>query len=93
MATEMIRTDSGKLISYEAERDLLIVENESGGSCVVIDLSNNKVTIHAEGDIEFSSNQKIKFSAKEGIEMHTSGDATLVADEETIIRGKMVRIN
>lgn len=88
-----IHTRTGKLISYEEARDLLIVEPETGGSSIVIDLSNNKVTIHAEGDIEFSSNQKIKLAAKEGIELRTEGETQLVAQGETIIQGKMVRIN
>lgn len=88
-----IQTRSGKLISYEEERDLLLIEQESGGSCIVIDLSNNKVTIQADGDIEFTSNQKIKFAAKEGVEIKTEGEAQLIAQGETIIQGKMVRIN
>ncbi len=89
----VIRTQSGKLISYEADRDLLLVESENGGSCIVIDLSNDKVTIQAQGDIDLNSNQKIRLSAKEGVEIRTEGEAHLVAEGETIIRGKMVRIN
>ena len=89
----VIRTRSGKLISYEPEHDLLMVESENGGACIVIDLSNDKVTIRANGDIDLASNQKIRLSAKEGVEIRTEGDAELIAGGETIIRGKMVRIN
>lgn len=81
----VIRTRSGKLISYEEERDILVVEHQSGGSRIVIDLSTDKVTIQADGDIELASNRKIKLAAKEGIEIQTDGEA--------IIKGKMVRIN
>ncbi len=93
MNTSTIQTRSGKLISYEEERDLLVIEQESGGTSIVIDLSNNKVTIQADGDIEFTSSKKIRLAAKEGVEIRTEGEAQLLAEGETVIRGKMVRIN
>lgn len=89
----VIRTRSGKLISYEPDNDLMMVESENGGACIVIDLSNDKVMIRANGDIDLASNKKIRLSAKEGVEIRTEGDAELIAEGETIIRGKMVRIN
>lgn len=89
----VIKTRSGKLISYEEDRDILVVEHQSGGSRIVIDLSSDKVTIQADGDIELASNRKIKLAAKEGIEIQTDGEARLEAKGETIVKGSMVRIN
>ncbi len=56
----MIKTKSGKIISYDAERDLLLVERENGGTCIVFDLSTDKVYVQADGDIELNSKKKIK---------------------------------
>jgi len=73
------------LVSYDAEQDLLVVERQTGGSCIVIDLANDQIRITSGGDISLEAGGVLRLAGKEGIEMKSP--------EETIIQGKMVRIN
>ena len=91
----------GRLISYDPADDLLVVEQAEGGVAIVIDLSNARVTIRTEGDLTLEAGGHLRLRGRKGVEieadgdasLHSAGDLKLIGDEETTLRGTMVRIN
>lgn len=57
------------------------------------DLNSGQIRISSPGDIEIDSGGKLKLKGTLGVEVDGGGDIRLISAEETIIRGKMVRIN
>lgn len=84
---------NGRLISYDPAGDLLLVEGAQGQSVIVIDLAQDKITIRSAGDLELEAGGKLILRGRQGIEVESERDLTLVAQNETIVKGEMVRIN
>jgi hypothetical protein len=93
MNSNSILTKSGKEISYCEQADTLSICDRELGTQVVIDLGSNQITIRTSGDIELNAGGKLKLRGAEGVEIDGGDDVRLTSSEETIIRGKMVRIN
>ena len=86
-------TRGGRLVSYDPSRDLLLVEGATGESVIVIDLAQDRITIRSTGDLDLEAGGKLRLKGKEGVEVEAGGDLRLVSEAETIVRGKMIRIN
>lgn len=77
--------EGGRRILLDRDTNQVIVDGTDTASRVVIDLSNNQITLVSPGDIEVKAGGKLRLSGEEGVE--------LVSRSETIIQGSMVRIN
>ena len=93
MNSNSILTKSGKEISYCEQTDSLNICDRKLGTELVIDLGSNQITIRTTGDIQLDAGGKLKLRGAEGVEIDGGGDVLLASSEETIIRGRMVRIN
>lgn len=90
---QSFETRSGRLVSYDPSRDLLLVEGTSGENVIVIDLARDRITIRSSGDLDIEAGGKLRLRGKEGVEVDAGGDLRLVSEAETIVRGNMIRIN
>ena len=58
-----------------------------------IDLKTGALEIRAIGDISLVSGGRISLDAAEGMDLRSGGNVHLTAQDENVIRGKVVRIN
>jgi hypothetical protein len=58
-----------------------------------IDLRTGSVEILSSSDVSVVSGGRISLDGARGVDIRTGGDLQLIAEGETIVRGKMVRIN
>lgn len=95
MTTERIlaRSENQYEVSLDEGNDTLVVEAFRTQSRIVINLVAGTVIIESPGDISFHAGGKLTLKGDDGVDIISGSEARLVGAEETIIRGKMVRIN
>ncbi len=99
----LIKTRSGHVIKFDDTdgSEKIEVIDKTGNNSIIIDSSENKITIQSDGDLELVAQQgKIKFDA-ESIEFQSSAeikieagsDANVEASGTMTIKGQTVNIN
>ncbi len=99
----LIKTRSGHVIKFDDTNgsEKIEVIDKTGNNSIIIDSSENKITIQSDGDLELVAQQgKIKFDA-ESIELKSSAetkieagsDANVEASATMTIKGQTVNIN
>lgn len=83
---------SGVKLELDRDAETLTVRTQ-GDNTLNVDLVSGCVEIRSAGDVCLVTGGRIAFDAAEGVDIRTGGDLSLAAEGETIIRGKMVRIN
>jgi hypothetical protein len=87
-----IDTEHGDHVAYDSIHDSLSVRTRHG-AVIQIGFADGAMTIRTEGDIEMSAGGMLRLKGDQGVKIDGGGDVRLASSEETIIRGKMVRIN
>lgn len=80
-------------IVLDEESEVLSIVTGSNQLPIVIDLASGRIFLQSPGDIDIQAGGKLRLRGDDGVEIDGGGDVRLVSSEETIIRGKMVRIN
>ncbi len=93
MSELIFESKDGHRVSVDREADLLTIENAGSITIAHFEFSSGKVSLYSPEDIEIRSGGKLKLRGDEGVDIDSGGDIRVVSSEETIIRGKMVRIN
>lgn len=83
----------GYTIQIDEETSSLIVDTAISKSRIVIDLLLGKISIESPGDIQIHAGGKLVLRGDAGVDIESGGNVGMIAAEETIVRGKMVRIN
>ncbi|MCC7231048.1 MAG: hypothetical protein IT203_11700 [Fimbriimonadaceae bacterium] len=80
-------------IELDERSEVLSVLAGGNQQPIVIDLASGRILLQSAGDIDIQAGGKLRLRGDDGVEIDGGGDVRLVSSEETIIRGKMVRIN
>jgi hypothetical protein len=89
----LYKSISGHQVWVDRESEQITVSDPSAAPIIQFDSVTGKINLFSPQDIEIRSSGKLKLRGDDGVEIDGGGDVRLVSAEETIIRGKMVRIN
>lgn len=88
----LFQSSTGMQVSVDTETESLEIGAPSSVA-LRVDLKAGTVEIFSRDDVSVISGGRIALDAAKGIDIRTGGDLQMIAEGETIIRGKMVRIN
>lgn len=89
----LAKSEGDYLIQLDEDTKTLVVDAIRAKSRITIDLVAGQISIESPGDIDIHAGGKLSLRGDGGIDVLSGADLRLSAGEETIVRGKMVRIN